>query len=195
ATPATGRRATPSRAPRRGAVPPPAPAPPRSGQPAAMARAAARSAPSPETRRAPAPPPRGSTQPMKRPRWPAPRPAARSGARARPERVARRPRIRDNRREGGRSAAPVAVRIVAIAVVQQDDRPGPQLAAHAGSDLLGRNAGVRVPHAERPSEHRIAEAAGGDTYERVAVTVRRPKYAWCASGCLDDDLVRALQLF
>src|SRR3989442_1365136 len=95
----------------------------------------------------------------------------------RAERIAREPRIRDDPREGGRGAEPVAVRVVTIAVVQQDDGTRPELAVHARPDLLGRNAGVGVPHAERPSEYRVRETPSGRADERVAVAVRRAKAA------------------
>src|SRR6266571_2286176 len=90
--------------------------------------------------------------------------------------------------------APVASRIVAIAVVQQDDGTRSELAAHARADLLGRHAGVRVPHAKRPTEHRVAETSGGDAHERVAVAVRRTEAAWDPARRVDDQLVRALEL-
>src|SRR2546430_13695597 len=67
----------------------------------------------------------------------------------RAERISRGSCIRDDPRKRGRGTAPVASRIVAIAVVQQDDGTWSELAAHARADLLGRHAGVRVPHAKR----------------------------------------------
>src|SRR5881296_1441867 len=109
-------------------------------------------------------------------------------------RISRGSRIRDDPRERGRGTAPVPSRIVAIAVVQQDDGTRSKLAAHPHADLLGRHPGVRVPHAERPTEHRVAETSGGDAHERVAVAVRRTEAAWDPARRVDDQLVRALEL-
>src|SRR5207245_3731755 len=80
------------------------------------------------------------------------------------------------------------------AVRQQEDGSGAELAAHARPDLLGRHAGIRVPHAERPSEHCVAETSGGHAHERVAVAVRRTEAARDPARRVDDQLVRALEL-
>src|SRR5207249_8234690 len=91
-------------------------------------------------------------------------PTRRSSDLERAVRISRGSRIRDDPRERGRGTAPVPSRIVAIAVVQQDDGTRSKLAADAHADLLGRHPGVRVPHAERPTEHRLAETSGGDAH-------------------------------
>src|SRR5207244_11737057 len=101
--------------------------------------------------------------------------------------------IRDDSRKRGRGTAPVASRIVAIAVVQQDDGTWSELAAHARADLLGRHAGVRVPHAKRPTEHRVAETSAGDAHERVALAARCTEAAWDPARRVGDQLVRALE--
>src|SRR5204863_856286 len=88
----------------------------------------------------------------------------------------------------------VPTRIVAIAVVQQEDGTGAELTAHARANLHDRHAAVRVPHAKRPTEHRVAETSGGDAHERVAVAVRRTEAAWDPARRVDDQLLRALEL-
>src|SRR2546421_347175 len=92
------------------------------------------------------------------------------------------------------SAAAVALRIVAIAVMQQDDGTGPELAAHARPDLLRRDAWVRVPHAEGPAEDGITQPARDAPHERIAVPVRRAEDPRRALRGLDDQGVSALEL-
>src|SRR5439155_567986 len=138
---------------------------------------------------------------MRSRRLPARRPVARSTGRA-PLPPLRLPRGRSRRTRRGpppgrraSDAPPVAIRVVPVAVVRQDDRAGTQPPADPTPDLLCRYPRIRIPHAERPSEHAIAESARGRGDERIAITVRGAERARRASRHVPDDFVSPLELF
>src|SRR2546427_4325088 len=78
--------------------------------------------------------------------------------------------------------------------MQQNDGTRPELTAHARSDLVRRDARIRVPHAEGQTEHRVAETSRGDAHERIAIPVGRAEAARASARRADDQLVRALEL-
>src|SRR5207245_2179814 len=95
---------------------------------------------------------------------------------------------------GGRWAA-IARRVIAVAVVQQDDGTGLELAANPGADFLAPHARIRIPHTERPTEYRVREASRRRRDERIAVAVRGPEAPRVPTGGVGDQLVRAHELF
>src|SRR5215210_7426217 len=106
-------------------------------------------------------------------------------------------------RECSRCLHPVAVRIVSVAVVEENDRPWRD-SREGAADYLVYSGFVAVPHAERPAHGALAVMARDRRRPRTPETVRRAEISrrWRARASdrtdaeadVAPDIERALEL-
>ena len=101
------------------------------------------------------------------------------------QRVAAPEEGRDDARDRVRRLRAIAVRVVPVAVVQEDDTPGARPAESAPGDLGGAGT-IAVPHAEGPADAALREAMGRRRHEGGTEAVRGAKVPRCDAAGVDD---------
>src|SRR5262249_47822227 len=109
------------------------------------------------------------------------------------EGIARLASVLDDSREGVRRLAAIAVGVVAIPIVKQDDGPGSESRPHPAADFRGSGQ-IRVPYPERPSERRVAKASRGLAHEWIPISVGSSERDRSAPGGVRDRPVRDVDL-
>ena len=95
--------------------------------------------------------------------------------------------------QGGRRLSSIPDRIVAVAIVEQDDRAGTQLAQRAAPNQV-RSWEICVPHPERPAEDLVAEPVRREPDERVPIAVGRAERSRRPAHRIRDRAVGPLEL-
>src|SRR6266566_1100129 len=93
----------------------------------------------------------------------------------------------------GRNGFTAVVPILAVAVVQQNDRSSRETSSDVGSDPLGR-ATLPVIAGDGPLHGSEAEIARGFEICGGAHAAWRPRPPWPHAGRRGDDLLRSLEL-